>query len=229
MPNWVRNEFTVTGDKKDIQKFLRHIKSSENAFDFNKIIPMPKSLDTPYGSDNDEDIYWYLSNKGTLSVDEVKKNPLSKLMRNRFFADHIGDVAKRIAKRVKAPSYETGKQLCQNYTLYGATTWYDWCINNWSTKWNSCEPYVSVGNKGDIVNISFDTAWSMPEKVFAKLCEDSPSLEFEGKFADEDLGHNCGTWWSNTNDKECEIFYGGDFEFACDVWGYDPSEFDEYR
>ena len=36
--------------------------------------------------------------------------------------------------------YEDGKQYMYNRDHYGYYTWYDWCCNEWGTKWNSHEP-----------------------------------------------------------------------------------------
>lgn len=223
MPNWVRNEIEVYGNEKDMQRFLKKIKSKDSDFDFNKIIPMPKSLDVSAGSSNSEDIYWYLSEKGTLSIDDVRKNPLSRLINGRLIGDsYINSVAESVAEKENKPSYEMGKQLCDNYTKYGSTTWYDWRVDKWGTKWNASEPYVSDYGTG--VYITFDTAWSMPDGILKKLCKKFPNLKMNGKFADEDIGNNCGEWWNDNGNFE--IDYVDTVEFACDVWGYDPDEYD---
>lgn len=222
MPNWVRNSIVVSGKRNDLERFMDAVRSDESDFDFNKIIPMPKTLEISYGSSHDEDIYWFLSDKGNLSVEAVRKKQLSKLIRNHFSANYLLDVANRVSESEIKPSYENGAQLVQNYILYGATTWYDWRINNWGTKWNTNEAFVY--DYGDSVYISFDTAWSMPEKVFMKICELFPNLSMAGTFADEDIGINCGMWWNDNGDYG--MSYIDTVEFACSVWGYDPDEYD---
>lgn len=224
MPNWVTNNIEVTGNANDIQEFLEFVKSDENIFDFNKIIPQPESLNVDAGSSNSEDIYWYLSDKGTLSVDAVRKNPLSRII-NGILIDPkwINTVAERIAEREEKPSYEMGKQLCGNYARYGAINWYDWRCKVWGTKWNAVDAYISNYKSG--VHISFDTAWSMPDGIFEVLCEKFPNLEMQGEFADEDIGNNCGEWWNDNG--EYRENYINTVEFACDVLGYDYEE-DEY-
>lgn len=47
MPNWVQNNIKFSGDTAEIKKMLEAIKNDEINFgsiDFNKIIPMPESL-----------------------------------------------------------------------------------------------------------------------------------------------------------------------------------------
>jgi hypothetical protein len=52
--------------------------------------------------------------------------------------------------------------------------WYDWCVNNWGTKWdiggagNHGLDATRVGNQ---VSASFDSAWSPPVGLYEKLLE----------------------------------------------------------
>jgi len=57
---------------------------------------------------------------------------------------------------------------------------YSWCISNWGTKWNAVEPDVSV--EKNIVQISFDTAWSPSINITEKLSEMFKTLEFKHKY-----------------------------------------------
>lgn len=82
---------------------------------------------------------------------------------------------------------ELGKQYVQNFEKYGTTTWYDWCIQNWGTKWNS---YSFAFRDED--TIQFDTAWSRPESIIRKLAESYPNLTVDHWWADEDIGYNTG-------------------------------------
>lgn len=47
MPNYIANEINFSGNKDAIEKVINAIQSDDgqNCIDFNKIIPMPKSLD----------------------------------------------------------------------------------------------------------------------------------------------------------------------------------------
>ena len=80
--------------------------------------------------------------------------------------------------------------------LYGNRNWYDWRIVNWGTKWNAYNTIIDKENN----TIEFDTAWSCPFEVLhhlAFMCWEYGVI-FEGKWADEDMGCNVGTF--NTND-----------------------------
>jgi len=57
---------------------------------------------------------------------------------------------------------------------------YEWCIENWGTKWNACEPVVSAD--GNMAEISFDTAWSPSLQVTKMLSKLFPTLIFKHSY-----------------------------------------------
>jgi hypothetical protein len=105
-----------------------------------------------------------------------------------------------------------------------AKNWCDWRINNWGTKWNT----VDVFRHFMYNTVKFDTAWSTPFDVLLELSKQYPTLGFIIKYADEDVGSNCGIYkLQNGNLLEDEK---GDLVFACEILGLDPADFDDgYR
>lgn len=189
MPNWVQNDISLSGEEEDIKKVLELVKSEESDFDFNKIIPMPKELEIASSSDNDFAIICYISNKLTIPFEQLDKRYL-KYVTNMFNKNFASDIYERLFDRTDDMDrlYELGKICCENIRNYGHVDWYDWCIDNWGTKWNACDVYA-----GDNF-ISFQTAWNVPDPIFeafAYLC-DKYNVTFEGEYADEDRGHNSG-------------------------------------
>lgn len=51
---------------------------------------------------------------------------------------------------------------------YGFDGWYDWCVENWGTKWNASEVVLHKNSPTEIV-YTFDTAWSCPLPIIEKL------------------------------------------------------------
>ncbi|MEC0233568.1 hypothetical protein P4H71_04260 [Paenibacillus kribbensis] len=64
--------------------------------------------------------------------------------------------------------------------------WYQWSLDNWGTKWNAYDIYITENV------IRFDTAWSAPGPIFQALYNRFPDYTFDIKYADEDLGYNFG-------------------------------------
>jgi hypothetical protein len=101
----------------------------------------------------------------------------------------------------------------------GLPDWYSWCCEHWGTKWNASDPY----NSG--YGFTFNTAWSTPLPVIEALSNKFPTVIFTVHFADEDLGNNCGSYAYENGERIYEEI--GTYEFACDMWGYEPEEEEE--
>lgn len=103
---------------------------------------------------------------------------------------------------------------------------YKFHCDNWDTKWNAYNQNITT-----YTEFSFQTAWSTPIKIFEKLSKLEPRLTFDITFADEDIGHNCGSYsLHNGLDIEQHIFPDYSIrskQFAKTCWGEDESEDDD--
>ena len=62
---------------------------------------------------------------------------------------------------------------------------YEWCINNWGTKWGFCEtqsPEITTVNGKAEAFYTFSTAWSPAIPLVAKMAEKNPHLSFTWRF-----------------------------------------------
>ena len=76
---------------------------------------------------------------------------------------------------------------------YGENNWYDWSLGNRGTKWNAYGYEDNVSYSSDYP-ITFFTAWSAPHPVIEQLAKMYPDITFTHKWADEDIGINCGEY-----------------------------------
>lgn len=129
MPNHVRNLVRMKG----ISRLPLYSASEEYGFeyfDFNKLIEMPEELNVTSGGREIDAINAVLAKikmncrgvRTALGMDAVKKN-YEEIVTN------CGVEEKQLL--------EEGLQYISNAVRFGATTWYDWCCNNWGTKWNA--------------------------------------------------------------------------------------------
>lgn len=65
---------------------------------------------------------------------------------------------------------------------------YDWCINNWGTKWNAYDQEVTYYEGYGQINAEFYTAWSPPSGALARLCELYPDVEITASFEEAGMG-----------------------------------------
>jgi len=198
MPNWVRNVVKAKGIH-NLPVFTKDEETGKDNFDFGTIVPRPEGLDVQAGSCEETSIMYYLTERCTVPLDclsDEKKEIISKLIKNSLVVgkDWKQEIFQRAmtqtfkkSEEEKNGIYQLGRTYVENYRMCGYTTWYEWNIANWGTKWNAYET-----EKKDEDTISFDTAWSMPEPVMLKLSEMFPEIEFEHWYADEDAGSNTG-------------------------------------
>lgn len=202
MPNHVRTIINFVGKDENIQSVLALIRGENTFIDFNKIIPMPESLDIEDGSNTYQGINLYLTyvkpDVSYFGADEDKWAPemfthINTLLTNERMFGTYKIMSEEEVKEFKAkPDFEQifnlGKTAVENMINYGATTWYKWRCMVWGTKWNSYDTCLD-GHK-----LSMSTAWSCPIGVLQGLAEICAkyNVEFEGKWADEGMGYNTG-------------------------------------
>ena len=87
-----------------------------------------------------------------------------------------------------------------NLKKYGYKNWYDWCVNNWGTKWNAGGDndamqvdYDEDVNNQSIALFQFDTAWAPPLGVMEKLMDTHPELSIECRYHEPGVGF-FGVW-----------------------------------
>ena len=218
MPNWVQNDIYLSGEENDIKRVLEFVKSDDSEFDFNKLVPMPNTLNIPSGGSDDQSIQFAISKMDKATQAKMKTvlietqcsyygNYFKKIYGRIFTKRELEECAKEFERQrieTKVDPWDStdyqglniktledlGNMYIHNIILYGCDTWYDWSYKYWGTKWNSCDVYID--DKTNL--ISFQTAWSVPGPIleaFAYLC-DKYNVTFEGKYADEDMGCNTG-------------------------------------
>lgn len=180
MPNYISNRVTIVGNEESVKKVVEFVKGEDGAFEFNKVIPMPESLDIDSNSDG-KTAMEYLSRENGKWVD-------------------AGSVMKDWSDERRKAALHLGAEYLDNLIKYGSPTWYEWRITHWGTKWNA------VGAKycGEGL-FMFDTAWNFPEPVLRKLSELFPEVEIDFIYADEDYGYNTGR--GTIKNGEIEAYY----------------------
>ena len=205
MPNWCFNSMTI--DKK----YKNKIVNDKEEVDFNIMVPMPESLHVTAGGTNDSDMYVYISDKLTKSLDEVRKDEHSKLIENMFDKDWIKTVFERTqadpdlkdAKKMEE-AYQRGSVLISNFDNYGSINWYDWAIANWGTKWNGGEADIDEDPNDDEILIRFDTAWSPPYLWLEALAQNKIPFELEWEEEGGERGRITGSENGEISEEELD-------------------------
>lgn len=223
MPNHVTNQLTFGRDVDSLAAFrkmlveVRETGKPLGTFDFNKLIPMPPSLNIERSGMTDEGLRLYQAYAQELS----KAGPAGE--------DHVK--RKWAARRRSDPAaWALGEQAYQNVQKYGCPTWYEWANQNWGTKWNAyqCKP---LGKDAD--TMIFLTAWGSVPDIVTALSRKYPDQTITYRWADENIGYNVGEM----------VFQGGKcvgqnvpeegspaaYEMTAEILGIDLSEFYQQR
>jgi hypothetical protein len=87
----------------------------------------------------------------------------------------------------------------RNTEEYGYGNWYDYCVNEWGTKWDVGAEGYEVEIEDGRLTLSFDSAWSPPLEAYAKLEE----LGFEVRAYYYESGMCFAGMWEDG----CDDFY----------------------
>lgn len=233
MPNHIVNKIEFFGDENNINKVLEFIKGEEECIDFEKIIPMSKTLHLTSGGDQNQAIQYALSKKTNAEKIEIQValtqkrcdfygSYFAKIFRQKFDVEELQKCANDFEEKLKSGKrdlfenvdYEglgietfedLGNAYLNNIITYGYDTWYDWSCANWGTKWNAYDTFIN----NEESEIYFNTAWSCPLPILDKLAEIcyEHEVEFSGKWADEDRGCNVGVFESDCSGDEYWFSY----------------------
>ena len=164
MPNHVTNHLSFYGKESKIKELLEGVKGAKYDFEIDAYYPMPSALRNTSSPPN------------IVSNEELKE--WNKKKRENKLTDW---------ELMRKPMTERkSKELIKKY---GADNWYDWCNNNWGTKWGAYDVY-----KIDDYSFSFLSAWSTPISAMIVLSKCYPEVEIMVRYFDEDFGANVGEY-----------------------------------
>lgn len=155
MPNWCENRLQISAPIEMMTEIRKKIATEDGKLTFTKLIPMPAILERTTSGSKDFD--------GTIHKSWTWDDLPDGKRKDRPFTDEE-------QAEVEAT---------------GFTSWYDWSIENWGTKWDVNPNEVDqLGDQEDYLELHFNTAWSPPVPWVKALREAFPDAEITA-FYDE--------------------------------------------
>lgn len=168
MPNHCDNTTSIFGPESEVQNIYKSMfmKDSNGELKFNicNLIPCPDDLkiEAVHLTDVPPSSWKDQLDKGQISQQE--------------YEDLLKKREQDIANQER------------NLQVYGYRHWFDWCVDNWGTKWGDYDHYyvpTEVEVNGDIaeIKISYHTAWGpFNENFWGKVSEMYPNCIFTTTF-----------------------------------------------
>lgn len=173
MPNWCENKLTVEGSQAELEKFKKVAKGKtrhgeEQVLCEESFIPYPEE----YRKLDEEAEKVRVEYTGKAKEAGVEK--MSEEEREAWYKENPHPTVK--------DGFNSGG--------------YDWCNENWGTKWGFCSPKSEYEDE-ESIEYTFDTAWSPPIPLIRRMGEmfpklkftlryEEPGMNFEGKLVMED-------------------------------------------
>ena len=207
MPNWCQNEVTVYFNDDEMaegkyEEFKQYVSGKEDyhgrctekyTYQFNREIGKSEMVekegicayDSPFKDtcDKRRDMFDFQSIypmpdglEGTASPSRVVETEAEVLAWMKENPQHKGLGLGKPITQVERDAL---------ISEHGVDNWYDWCIENWGTKWN-CHT-VEFEEDGNQLRYEFDTAWSPPEGIYWKLKELFPTVHISWFFREEGM------------------------------------------
>lgn len=177
MPNWVDCHLEITGPKDDVDIFtaIAYGEGERNYLSFPDLLSIPQELNLEKNSASD------LIFKAKYGDDET----IAELLRMTWIKCKLNTREELI--QFAMGRYPEGEAQAEQYKLnfdkFGFTTWKDWCIANWGTKWSAqqvrltCNPVPGIKTLAT-AHYHFNTVWTPPVALFRTIGKSFNALEF---------------------------------------------------
>ena len=107
-------------------------------------------------------------------------------------------VAGRLGDDESAEQQALVLQENANRDKYGYANWYDWCVNEWGTKWDVGDEGSATINEDGSLTASFNSAWAPPIEAYRVL---------------EDLGFEIKAYYFEGGMMFAGIYEDGDDDY----------------
>ena len=163
--------------------------------------------------------------------DKSKMEALVAAVNEGKFCNHVIPVpeslhivAGRVGDDTDPKQIDLEAQEKANLEAHGYATWYDFCVNEWGTKWD-VDPYNPIEfdsewDKNNKITFGFDSAWAPPLGVYEALVEQG--------FAVRGYYYESGMCFAGIWEDGVDDFYElGDCANADEMAETLPTELDE--
>ena len=161
MPNHCTNTLKISGPYEDIKRLIDGWNPEENVDQWGSLSGLLKTY-LPF-----PEVFNRLQSNG----EKYQITDESKVENDEYIPD---------AREYR--DFKDGEAL-EIIQKYGTLNWYDWCIQNWGSKWGDYDGYMEDLEEGDSeIYYSHSSAWAPLNKGWRRLSELFPTLLFYNEY-----------------------------------------------
>lgn len=179
MPNHVINKLTIKDQSAENKLLIKKdMLNDKGLVDFSIILPMPKEMEGFEPFFHTVQLIEKIHNDYPLLAKyavELRNTKLDRLIEKYAEEDMNHEEI-----------YRAFDILRDNDDFY----WHSWRLKNWGCKWNAYDQDTTLNETG---KFTFQTAWAIPDAWLITLSKRWQDAMFELRYADENMGYNCGT------------------------------------
>lgn len=149
MPNWAYNTMTVesdgseTGDEQ-LRCFANTAITEDGRLTFTGHLPMPDELD-------------------------IGNAPHEGITDDASLTDAMRQISNPETEDFKRENLLKQIKMYHNKKTLGYSSWYEWNVNKWGTKWDAADSNVETF--ADRIELTFNTAWDLPRGWLRHIIE----------------------------------------------------------
>jgi hypothetical protein len=194
---------------KKFQEANKDVKIDNHSF-LSVFYPVPEELKITSGSATENGIAVLLSSKYN-DHSQIDKMLDYKWVKDEGITDR-DDLIIRLTtgKHKDCTNLKEGQQAIDNIVKYGVKDWYDWCVQNWGTKWDLSVSDIDISPSH--LSICSSTAWSPCLEGVVKISEDYPLLHFRVDYSEPGMGFQG---YAEIENGDCDDTCG-DYDYSQD-------------
>lgn len=227
MPNWCDTTIQVSlkptsskeekaAAQKQFDEFVKKFQEAnkdvkiDNYSFLSVFCPVPEELKITSGSATENGIAVLLSSKYN-DHSQIDKMLDYKWVKDEGITDR-DDLIIRLTtgKHKDCTNLKEGQQAIDNIVKYGVKDWYDWCVQNWGTKWDLSVSDIDISPSH--LSICSSTAWSPCLEGVVKISEDYPLLHFRVDYSEPGMGFQG---YAEIENGDCDDTCG-DYDYSQD-------------
>lgn len=191
MPNWVFSQLIVTGDKLDLQKLQEQLNQPVTKHYPDSVFDKEQSkwVHTPATQHYSNPVFSFW-------------NVIAPTDLEAYFGEDKREKSNAFSEDGKIDSNVFMDEF--NGNLATNNNWYWWNLRHWGTKWDIAvrdgdewaSTRLEIGEDGEELTYSFETAWSPALEVIGLLAQQHPTLIFNFHY-EEEQGWGGEVEWQN--------------------------------